>query len=126
MMGAGGLLALLGICFLPAAFSEHLQTDLLVAGASLFCLGLLVMAGAVYVKARLLTLPGEPKPEAERPKRRRGGCDLCASEVPAIHCRVHQVHLCGTCLAKHYDFRSCVYVPSSRTSGRAAAKARGA
>jgi hypothetical protein len=55
--------------------------------------------------------PLEPKAQA---KRSRGGCDLCGTEAPVVNCRVHQMHLCGECLGQHYDFRSCVYVPSTR------------
>ncbi len=61
-------------------------------------------------------------PKAQ-PKRVRGGCDLCGSETPVIHCRVHDIHVCGNCLANHYDFRSCAYVPSTRrTAGSKAAR----
>jgi hypothetical protein len=37
---------------------------------------------------------------------------------------VHQLHLCADCLGKHYDFRSCAYVPSTRRG--VTAKAHGA
>jgi hypothetical protein len=78
---------------------------------SIFALGALTVAGGIYFKAQNLKSDSSPKaPEPEK----RGGCDRCHAEPPAIQCKVHQLHLCDTCLASHYDFRSCVYVPSTR------------
>jgi len=58
--------------------------------------------------------------------RSRGGCDLCGTEAPASHCS--QLHLCGDCLTKHYDMRSCAYVPHPQwptDDKNQSAKARG-
>ncbi|HEY7617101.1 MAG TPA: hypothetical protein VH744_09880, partial [Terriglobales bacterium] len=59
-------------------------------------------------------------------QRPRGACDLCKVEMPVVHCKVHQVHLCGHCLGEHYNFRSCVYVPSTRKTLSKAAKSMAA
>jgi len=135
IIGAGAVLMFIGLCFLPAAFGEHPDPDLLEIGACQFSLGALVIATGIYAKARLLQFAiasGEPRKEAAPSNQRvRGGCDLCGSEAPVVQCKVHQLHLCGSCLAQHYDVRSCAYVPTSRTAphkaGRnLAANARGA
>jgi hypothetical protein len=132
---AGAVLMFIGICFVPAALGENAQADLLELGACQFSLGALVMATGVYGKARVVQAAiatGDFKKEAATSNPRvRGGCDLCGSEVPVVQCKVHQLHLCGTCLAQHYDVRSCAYVPTTRTgiqkNGKTlAAKARGA
>ncbi len=135
IIGAGAVLMFIGLCFLPAAFGEHPDPDLLEIGACQFSLGALVIATGIYAKARLLQFAiasGEPRKEAAPSNQRvRGGCDLCGSEAPVVQCKVHQLHLCGTCLAQHYDVRSCAYVPTSRTASHKAgrnlaANARGA
>ncbi len=110
---AGCFLMVLGICFLPAAFGEHSDPSVLGAGLCIFALGALTSAAGIYLKARALQnlAASAPKPQ---PKRARGGCDLCATEDPVIHCRVHHLHVCAKCVAGHYDFRSCAYVPSTR------------
>jgi len=103
-------------------------------GACQFSLGALVMACGIYAKARALQsaiASGEPRKEPSNSNQRvRGGCDLCGTEAPAVQCKVHQLHLCGSCLAQHYDVRSCAYVPTTRTANKtgrgAAANARGA
>ncbi len=126
----GCFLMVLGLCFLPAAFGAHPDPSILGMGLCLFALGALTAASGTYLKARALQSGAPvavvPKPQ---PRRLRGGCDLCGSETPVIHCRVHDIHVCGNCLSDHYDFRSCAYVPSTRrgasakTSARFAAKA---
>jgi hypothetical protein len=109
---AGSFLMVTGLCFLPAALGAHPDPAILGAGVCVFAFGALVAAGGFYLKARILQ-GGAPAGPAQ-PKRVRGGCDLCGTDSPVINCRVHQVHLCGECLGEHYDFRSCVYVPSTR------------
>jgi hypothetical protein len=120
MMAAGALAMFVGLCFLPAILGEHSDPELLAGAACAFSVGALILAAGVFLKARgLPTAPqsGDSGKEAANPGRRvRGGCDLCGSEVPAIHCKVHQLHLCGTCLAEHYDVRSCVYTPTTRNA----------
>ena len=133
MMVAGAAMMLGGLCILPAAFVGHGEGNLLGVGACLFGLGALVVAAGVYLKARALQAGlglgtnAEPEKSGRRPK---VTCDLCRIEAPVVHCKVHQLHLCGNCLAEHYDFRSCAYVPSPRRgtkkSNRGMAKARGA
>jgi hypothetical protein len=135
IMAAGAALMFIGLCFLPAALGEQTDADLLEIGACQFSLGALIVATGIYAKARVVQIAiasGEPRKESAPTNQRvRGGCDLCGTEAPAVQCRVHQLHLCGSCLAQHYDVRSCAYVPTTRTatnkSGRGlAANARGA
>jgi hypothetical protein len=133
IIAAGALLMFVGLCFLLAALSEHSEPDLLEFGACQFSLGALVIAAGMYAKVRTVQIAiasGEPRKESANSNQRvRGGCDLCGSEAPAVQCKVHQLHLCGTCLAQHYDVRSCAYVPTTRinkTGRNAAAHARGA
>ncbi len=114
----GVVMALAGLCLLPAALGEHADSSLLALGASMFSLGVLAISAGIYLKAKAL----QPKAAAQGPslapesanRRPRGACDLCRQEIPVVHCKVHQFHLCGGCLAQHYDFRACVYVPSTR------------
>jgi hypothetical protein len=122
-IGLGCLMMFVGLCFLPAALGSHPEPAILGAGTSLFAMGALMIASGIYLKARVLQASGPVEPKAPT-KRSRGGCDLCGTEAPVVNCRVHQMHLCGECLGQHYDFRSCVYVPSTRRP--AAAKARAA
>jgi hypothetical protein len=120
---AGALLMFVGLCFLPAAFGAHADPTMLAGGLSLFSFGSLTLSGGIYMKASALQTASGGAPKAQ-PKKVRGGCDLCGLEVPAIHCRVHGVHLCADCVSAHYDFRSCAYVPSTRRSTPAKAAAR--
>jgi len=132
MVAAGALLLLVGLCILAASIGKNADPDQLLAGAGAFSVGALAAAAGIYMKARALQ-PGASGAPTKEPtnagKRSRGGCELCATEAPVIQCKVHQLHLCGTCLAQHYDFRSCAYVPSTRAAGNKpgkglAAKAR--
>ena len=135
IIGAGVLMMFIGLCFLPGAFGAHPGQDMLEIAACQFSLGALIAAGGIYAKARVLQFAiasGEPRKEpATANQRVRGGCDLCGTEAPVVQCKVHQLHLCGTCLTQHYDVRSCSYIPTSRTSSskggrKLAANARGA
>jgi hypothetical protein len=135
IIAAGVLIMFIGLCFLPGALGAHPDADMLEMGACLFSLGAFVVAAGIYAKARVLQLAiasGEPRKQpATANQRVRGGCDLCGSQAPVVQCKVHQLHLCGGCLAQHYDVRSCAYVPTTRTApnktGRKlAANARGA
>jgi hypothetical protein len=120
IIAAGAVLVFIGLCFLPAAFGQHPDTDLLEIGVCQFSLGALTMATGIYTKARLVQsaiASGSLRKEAAPSNQRvRGGCDLCGTEAPVVQCKVHQLHLCGSCLAQHYDVRSCAYVPTSRTT----------
>ncbi len=123
---------MIGLIMLPAALGEHPDNSLLVLGACCVSLGSITAASGIYFKARVLqpkgiSAPPEPKNSTRRV---RGGCDVCHGDLPVIHCKVHQVHLCADCLGQHYDFRTCAYAPSTRRNGAKAskslAKARGA
>lgn len=131
MMAFGGLVGFVGLCLMPAGLGNHGDTSLLGFGAALFGTGALTAAIGIYLKSVLLgskAAANAPSPAANSNRPLRGACDLCRKEMPVVHCKVHQFHLCASCLAEHYDFRACVYVPSTRRveskSGRnAAAKA---
>ena len=132
----GALVLVIGLLALPAALGEHVDTSLLTLGACGVSLGSMIAAGGVFLKARAMSSRAAPGicPRNRRTRsstrRVRGGCDVCHGDLPVIHCKVHQVHLCPDCLAKHYDFRSCTYVPSTRGANqprpaKAMAKAHG-
>ena len=120
----GALGAVIGLIMLPAALGEHPDTSLLILGACGVSLGSMIAASGIYLKARALqarrTAQARLRQKSKNTTRRvRGGCDVCHGDLPVIHCKVHQVHLCADCLGQHYDFRTCTYVPSTR---RTAAK----
>jgi len=122
---AGCFLMLLGLSFVPAAFAQHQDETILGAGICTFSFGAFAAAAGMYLKNRAFESMAVPGPVVHQPKS-RGGCDMCKAETPVIHCRVHHLHICAQCLAKHYDFRSCVYVPSTRRSTPARPAARAA
>ena len=133
MITAGALAGFCGLCVLPAALlGEHRDVTLLGLGACLLSLGALSTASGIYWKARLLQsrIPAGTADGESKSRRVRGGCQLCGTETPVIQCRVHQLQLCPLCLAEHYDFRSCAYVPTTRRpttkSGKGMAAKRGA
>jgi hypothetical protein len=134
MIAAGVLGGFIGILMLPAALGEHPDTSLLVLGACGLSLGSMIAASGIYLKARAIQSPrglSRASVESKNSNRRvRGGCDVCHGDLPVIHCKVHQVHLCASCLGRHYDFRSCAYAPSTRGAatkpGKGFSKARGA
>lgn len=109
---AGCLLMLLGVALVPAAFGEHKDQSILSAGICAMSFGALLCGAGFYLKTRSLQVASPAGIAAAQ--KQRGGCDLCRSEVPAVLCRVHNLHICSDCLSDHYDFRSCVYVPSTR------------
>lgn len=119
---AGSLAMLVGLTFLSATFGSSPDESIRGLGICLFSLGAFIGAGGLYMKARATQSDAPASSTPKTPKRVRGGCDLCGSETPVIHCRVHDVHICGTCLANHYDFRSCAYVPSTRRTASKAAR----
>jgi hypothetical protein len=122
---SGSFLMLLGASFMPAALGPHHDVAILGAGVCALSFGALICAAGFYVKARSLQA-ASPAGVAAAQQRQRGGCDLCKSETPAVLCRVHNLHICGDCLSDHYDFRSCVYVPSTRRGAQTKPAARGA
>jgi hypothetical protein len=119
----GSSLMLLGLCFVPAALGENKDEAILGAGICAFAFGALIAASGLYMKAKVATAAGRSGALNAPPKPVRGGCDVCGSELPVIHCRVHGLHICGDCLGQHYDFRSCVYIPSTRRTSAAKARA---
>ena len=127
-IGAGTVIVLFSLCLFAASFADRADQGLLGVGATAFSMGILAIACGIYLKARALG----PRPQnsaTPSQKAKSGGCERCEREAPVIHCRVHHLHLCGTCLAEHYDFRTCAYVPSTRkptgkTAKGMAAKAR--
>jgi len=118
----GCFIVFVGLCFLPAAFGDNPDQTMLAAGLAIFAFGALTAAVGFYVKARGLSDQSTAAASTPAPKRsRKSKCDRCGTNEPVIQCRVHQIHLCGECLAEHYDFRSCAYVPSTRKSAAQAA-----
>lgn len=133
LIAAGVVVGILGIVVLPAALGEHPDTSLLILGACGVSLGSIIAATGIYLKARALQSSPTDRTAAEAKnstKRVRGGCDICHGDLPVIHCKVHQLHLCADCLGGHYDFRTCSYVPSTRRAAaknsKSLSKARGA
>jgi hypothetical protein len=124
MVAAGALFLFLGLCVLAAGLGKNADPDQLIAGAGSFSVGALTVAAGIYLKARMLQSGPSSPASIKEPvnKRSRGGCELCATEAPVIQCKVHQLHLCGSCLAQHYDFRSCAYVPSTRAGDKKSGK----
>jgi hypothetical protein len=115
IIALGGVAAIFGLCCLAAALGDNTGGNLVGLGSTFFGMGSLVAASGVYLKARGLQGPaGQTAKESHSTRPSRGGCELCKVEPPVIHCKVHQFHLCAQCLSEHYDFRSCVYVPSTR------------
>jgi len=129
-IAAGALAVFVGLCCLPAGLGENGDLTILALGSSIFAFGGLLISTGIYIKARMLQSEGAQAESEANIRRARGGCELCASDVPVIECRVHQLHLCSTCLAQHYDPRSCAYVPPARRGSskpaKGLAKARGA
>ena len=125
-MAVGGVIVFMGLCFLPGAFGNDADRTILGAGFVVMSLGLLTISAGFYVKARNLQGTAEPASGSSNTRRNRAKaiCDQCGQDEPVIQCRVHQLHLCADCLGKHYDFRSCAYVPSTRRG--VTAKAHGA
>lgn len=114
LIWAGSLGIFLSLCILPAAFEKNADSAAMGLAGAIFCFGAMMIAMGLYVKARFLQ---EQQPQrtlvAEKANaQRRGGCSLCGTETPVIHCKVHQLELCGNCLTRHYDYRSCQYIPS--------------
>jgi hypothetical protein len=134
MIAAGAILIFVAFCCLPAAMGDGKDPELLQFAVGIFSLGALSAATGIYLKALALksaeSSEENKKEEPTSDRRIRGGCQLCATEAPVIQCKIHQLHLCGNCLARHYDARSCIYVPTTRiatgNNKSLAARARGA
>ena len=111
LVGAGCFFAITGLCFLPAAFGLHKDIEVLTAGGVLFSTGMVLAASGMYMKARHWA-QGMPIGARLGKKGVPKLCSLCSKHEALIQCRVHKMQLCADCLAKHYDFRECAYVPS--------------
>jgi hypothetical protein len=116
MIALGAIIAVIGLVVIPAGLGQNsADRNLVGVGAAIFSMGALVAATGVYLKSKAQQSTGQKTSESSAGNRPiRGGCDRCQADAPVIQCKVHQQHLCGACLAEHYDFRSCVYAPSSR------------
>lgn len=126
MIAVGCFLAFAGLCFFPAALAKPRDLTVLGAGAMLFSTGMVLSALGLYIKARFWSEaePSQLRTAGGRGKRKM--CSQCGSQESAVECRVHHLHLCADCLGKHYDFKSCAYVPSVRqASPRARSHAGG-
>jgi hypothetical protein len=111
----GCMLLVVGLTLVAAGLSQHQDDSIMGAGVCALSFGALSCAAGIYLKARTLQAAAPVSSNAKsQSKQVRGGCELCGTETPAVLCRVHQLHLCPACLARHYDTRSCVYVPSTR------------
>jgi hypothetical protein len=118
------------LCGLSAALGSSSDSTMVALSAAVFSIGAMAIATGTYIKARALPVVAKSSENAPAARRRtRGGCQLCGTDVPVIHCRVHQLQLCPACLTQHYDPRSCSFVPLNRRMGtkpRAVGKATGA
>ncbi len=116
-IGIGLVILFGGLCMLPAAMGKPPVPELLAMGACFFALGALTIAGGIYLKALAVQTASTESAAASSPvvpRKMKDGCELCALESPVVQCKVHQLNLCGNCLAQHYDPRSCVYIPTIR------------
>jgi hypothetical protein len=113
LIGVGCFMALAGLFFLPAAFGAERDLSVLAAGAMVFSTGMVLASAGFYMKARYWGEIEGAKPKTNG-KNKRKICNVCGTQESAVECRVHNVNLCPECLGKHYDFKSCAYVPSTR------------
>ena len=119
LIGIGCLIGLFGLTILPAALKSGEDKTILSLCVLTISFAMMVTSSGLYMKAR--SHAGSSDSYSASAKRRgKANCDSCGKREPVILCRVHQLHLCSDCLATHYDFRSCAYVPSTR---RGSAKA---
>jgi hypothetical protein len=119
----GGLLMIVGLVLLASGLAQRQDESIAGAGICAFSFGALACAGGMYLKARAIQADPSAAAAAKPQTKTRGGCDLCGTESPAVMCRIHQLHLCPACLSRHYDVRSCIYVPSTRRPAAKAARA---
>ena len=70
----------LGMCGLAAALGDRAGSNLLGIGSSVFALGVLMMAGGIYLNARALQkqTAGSPKAEAAANRAIPRKCAICA------------------------------------------------
>lgn len=108
---SGGMVAILGIAILIAAFEQGGSEGLISAGSGVFSLGVLVVALGFYLQARNLRRAYQP--EVSKLKKTDKLCSLCNQEPALVFCRVHVLRLCPECLEQHDD-KTCSYVPAYR------------
>jgi hypothetical protein len=116
LIGTGCCIAFLGLCALPAAFGANSDKTLAGVGMTILSTGIMLIAGGLYLKSRNFGERSADRTDSQSKRGRKATCNQCGKNEPVIECRVHQVNLCGDCVGKHYDFRSCAYVPSTRRS----------
>jgi len=117
LIAIGGLGIFMGFVVMLSGRAGHPDSAIVMMGACALSLGSLLAAGGMYVKAKSVQGTVSPRSSAvlkSQPRRIRGGCDICHGEIPIVHCRVHQVHMCTDCMDQHFDPRSCTYAPSTR------------
>jgi len=113
LIGIGCMVGLFGLTMIPAALKpDNNDKSILSLCVLTISFAMMLTAGGLYLKARSHT--GVSDSESAAKRRGKSNCDSCGKLEPVILCRVHQLHLCSDCLATHYDFRSCAYVPSTR------------
>ena len=117
----GALCMLAGLIFLASGISQKQDESVSGLGLCAFSLGALLCSTGIYLKARTAQAEVPVSANNKPQPKQRGGCDLCGTESPAVMCRVHQLHLCPNCLSKHYDTRSCIFIPSTRRTPAAKA-----
>jgi|SRR5215470_2660485 len=113
LIGIGCLVGLFGLVILPAALKpDNNDKTILNICVLTISMAMMTVSGGLYLKAR--SQAGANPGDSPAKRARKSNCDACGKQEPVIQCRVHQIHLCSDCLAAHYDFRSCAYVPSTR------------
>src|ERR1700682_6508408 len=102
IIGLGVIVLFAGLCVLPGAFGKTPDSSLLPVGACLFSMGAVFIAAGIYLKASSIQASNAAStvqvPSLNR--KNRGGCELCGPEAPVVFCKIHQLHLCGNCLAQ--------------------------
>jgi hypothetical protein len=116
LIGLGCCIAFLGLCALPAAFGENSDKTLAGVGMTILSTGMMLISGGLYLKSRNFGGRAAGRTDSQTRRGREATCNQCGRNEAVIQCRVHHVNLCGDCVGKHYDFRSCAYVPSVRRS----------
>lgn len=114
VIALGSVLAVVGVvCFL--ALSGQGQADAIRAlGSAFFAIGVLTVAGGVYLQARRIQAQFEVP--AAKTKKAERLCSVCNREPSVVFCRVHVLRLCLDCFEKHDDGANCSYVPAKRAT----------
>jgi hypothetical protein len=116
LIAIGSCIVFLGLCALPAGLGANPDKTLLGFGMTITSTGMMLIAGGLYIKSRNFAERAAGRTESHGKRVQKALCDQCGKNEPVIQCRAHKVHLCAACVGRHYDFRSCVYIPSSRRS----------